>query len=604
MKERDLGNITLNKKAWRRVRPNQEVRRVVGLDTETRDGKAFLIGADPGALTRIRSWDDLLRYQEAHRLDETVNFFYNLGFDAQALIKHLTDEELYELAATDRCRGDGYEVHLIPDKRLRVTVGKKHYDYYDLAQFYGHASLDSAANKFFGEGKESLEDEGVDIASLSPERYDRDPEYRGVLDRYLRRDVRLCRLLGERLQGLMLPYMKPKYYYSQASPAQQYYLEHAERDLGLPPRAVVQAALHAYNGGRFEVFRRGTFTHAVTYDIKSAYPYHNSLVPALDKGVWTHDDKVGEDELIGLYRVRAEGASHVSPLRHERPGLPLYYPDGRVTRWMNRSELDVIKDYGYDVKVLEAYHYHDKNPEYPFTFLKRFYDEKERVGKDNPDYMFYKLIINGFYGKTIQLQGEPYVSDDPTGATDELLHDGRIRYRHVRYKAGLLFNPVVAQEVTGNTRAQLLRAVIDRQESLVAFATDSITTTRRLSVKVGSRMGEWGVEAQGRYTVIGSGVAFYRHQERMKFRGFGKSYDPRTVLVGETSEVSLPVLRNSRLKSVARSGAGFDDLNVFARGERVMDLNFDNKRLWDDRFRRADDVYDKVIESRPRRVIA
>lgn len=599
MKTRDLREVQLNKYAWKKTKKNEQELPVVAMDTETANGKAFIIGFWNGEKTvieRLRRFEDYLSLLEAHQLHGKHLFYYNLTYDYQAIIKHLDDEALEELAATDQLRREEYIIESTPDKRFRITYKGRKYDHYDLAQFYGHGALDEVAKRLLQEGKEKG---AFDITDLRPGQYDRDEEYRGELNRYLERDVTLTQRLAERLQATLRPFLKPKYYYSQASPAQQYYLENAKRDMQLPHPAIVQAALNAYNGGRFEVFKRGTYAHAVTYDIKSAYPYHNSLIPALDTGRWTHDQRWCEDELLGLYRVVAEGKSHISPLRHEDKHM-LYYPAGKKHGWCNHAELRVMRDYGYKVAIKEAYHYHDRLPEYPYRFLEEFYKAKERVGKDSPDYMFYKLVINGFYGKTIQLNPEHYLTDSPEGAVDEAVVKGRLQYKHARYKAGMLFNPVVAQEITGNTRAQLLNAAIDVQDAVVSFATDSITTLRRPKLRLGKHMGEWGVEAQGRFTSIGSGVYFYRHQEQMKFRGFGRGYAPAEVFKEGNDKVSLRVKRNRKLKSVARSGHGFEDLNKLFDDDKQLDLNFDEKREWLDVFRTVHDIYDMQIESKAR----
>ena len=603
MKTRDLSTITLNKKAWKRTKKNEELPIIAGMDTETRKGKAFLIGINKENnenIHRLRNFQDYIRVIQEERLDETNNFYYNLTYDYQAIIKHLTEEQLDLLAMHNELVEDDWSIHSTPDKRFRITIGKKHYDFYDLAQFYGHQPLDKVAKSILGIGKEDLG--SIDIKNLMPDKYDKGGKYREVIDGYLRQDIKMCRLLGERLQRTCKPFLKPKYYYSQASPSQQYYLENASRDMKLPSRNILQAGLQAYNGGRFEVFKRGTYTHAVTYDIKSAYPYHNANIPAMDKGKWTANKKYDSEELLGLYQVIAEGKSHVSPLRHEDKNGLLYYPEGRKVCWVNHEELRVIKDYGYKTKILQAFHYNDDNPEYPYAFLKKFYEEKERVGRDSPDYMFYKLVINGFYGKTIQLTPDNTLTDNPKGAVDEVIIEGKKKYIAPIYKAGLLFNPIIAQEITGNTRAQLLRAVIDQQDSVISFATDGITTQKRPNIRMGDNMGEWGVEAQGRFTSIGSGVYFYDHQESMKFRGFGRGYNPKSVFNNKNaSSVKLPVMRNNKLKKTYRSKKdGYEDLNVLFETEKELDLNFDKKRVWLDRFNKVSDVYDKQIESNPR----
>jgi hypothetical protein len=393
--------------------------------------------------------------------------------------------------------------------------------------------------------------------------------------------------------------MKPKYYYSQASFSQQYFLETMKRDYQLPPKRVMQFALNAYNGGRFEVFKRGTYDGISAYDIRSAYPFQNVKIPSLDNGTWKESQRYDEDATISLFHVIAKGDSHISPMKAESKGM-IYYPTGKRELYINKKEYETLKLYNYDVKILKAYHYYPKEKEYPFTFLSKFYDKKEKVGKKHPDYMFYKIIINGFYGKTIQLEPKNMITDEDEGEAE--LIKGNPVVKTERFNAGLLFNPVVAQEITGNTRSMLLDAVVDMQEDVIAFATDSIISTKKPNIKIGKSLGDWDEEKSNRrFTSIGSGVYFFE-DDMMKFRGFGRGYNPE-VIQSDTEKVMLDVKRNIKLKQTFKSKEkDLDRFNLILDMQKSFNLNFDRKRLWLDQFNNSDEIYNKQIESKPIRV--
>lgn len=610
MKCRELEQITLSRKAWKKQPKNQRVYKVVGLDTETVNGKCFLISIfieGKGIVRRIKNFDDLVIIFKEYNLDDTMNFFYNLTFDTNAMIKHLPHNKLRSLAFLDRATYKDYIIEIVPNKQLMIQYKKRKFIFYDLAQFYNHESLNEVAKRIIGENKEDF-----DVKQLSTSRYDHNKEYRAELDKYIIQDSRLCQLIGQNLYDISRKFLNPKYFYSQASLAQQYCLENLKRDYKLPSKDILQYALYAYNGGRFEVFKRGTYDNVSCYDIKSAYPDETIKIPAMDKGKWVQNDKYESKSLISLFKGKVTGHSHISPMRDEKDGL-LYYPTGSKIMYFNKQEYEVFRLYGYDVEVFNAYHYFDDNPEYPFLFLKKFFDEKERVGENHPEYMFYKINLNGFYGKTIQLEPEKYVSDDQKDAIDMFIEKGTIRFVKARHKAGLLFNPIIAQEITANTRCKLLRAVHKTQQDIIAFATDSIITTSKPDIIIGNNLGEWTVkdsEHNKTFTSIGCGVYFFHSKNKMKFRGYGKTYNPKDVFSAKTGKIiKIPTTKVIKLKQSVRQKTvktvdgeidlGIDDLNRFLTVEKELSLNFDKKRDWEGEFEEVGDIYTKRIESKP-----
>lgn len=576
---------------------NRQKRPVIGLDTETEKGKAFVIGLHDGTRFNaytLRDFYDFVRVCIIHHLDKTSNFFYNLTYDTNALIKHLPFHTLEELATLDESIYGVVEIKIIPEKLLQLKVNGKTYQFFDEAQFFNKQRLTTVGEKLFGIGKVEQ-----DVTDLKAERYFNDRDYKADLDHYLERDCELCYRLGEHLFLTTAKYMTPRYFYSQASFSQQYFLENMKRDYQLQPLTVMDYAIKAYNGGRFEVMKRGTYEHVSAWDIKSAYPFHNVKVPSLDSGKWTRNSSYDESADISLFKVIAEGKSHISPMKAEMKGL-IYYPTGRKAMFINKKEYETLKLYNYKVKILSGHHYHTKKKEYPFEFLKFFFEKKEKVAKDSPEYMFYKIIINGFYGKTIQLQSDRYLTDEDGNAVDFAIVNNKLRSIKQRFKAGLLFNPIIAQEITGNTRSQLLDSVVDCQDSVIAFATDSVIGMKKPKLKIGTRLGEWDEEVTNKkFTSIGSGV-YYFENDKMRFRGFGRGYDPKVIMNSPTSSVTLPVTRAIKLKQTFKaSKVDLDRFNLILNMEKEMNLNFDKKRHWFDEFKNTDEIYTKQIESAP-----
>lgn len=604
MKCRNIDDITIPKKAWRRKRKYTTKLPYVGLDTETENGKCFVIGASSQGTTHIKRTNDFYDFVQlcvGLKLNETVNFFYNLTYDYQALIKLLEPSVIMELAVMEEVQlNDNIHLKLIPSKLFQVTIAGKKYRFYDLAQFYNHQPLKKAAQVLGGEGKLDQ-----DVTRLSADRYDKDRQYREELDRYLIRDCELCHDLAEHLYTTVKDYMTPQYFYSQASFSQQYFLENMPRDYRLPPRKVLDYALKAYNGGRFEVMKRGTFTGVSAWDIRSAYPYQNVQVPAMDKGSWVETDEYDPKALISLFRITATGKSVISPMKAEtKEGLILYPVGRRKDMYVNKAEYETLIRYGYDVVIHDGFSYYDDHPEYPYEFLRMFYRKKEEVGKQDPRYMFYKIIINGFYGKTIQLEARKHATEEEGEATDVTVKDGKKHFITESWSAGLLFNPVLAQEITGNTRSMLLDAVVRKQESVVAFATDSIIGYECPDITVGKRLGEWDEEeSNSTFISVGSGVYWFAGG-KVRFRGFGRGYDPDDIFVAGTgSKVPLMVKRNLKLKqSFRQRSIGYERFNLIIDTTKQLDLNFDRKRTWDRELRGVDDLLTSQVGSRPHEV--
>lgn len=593
MKTRTLKEITLHKRAWKKVKKNTNHKPIVALDTETERGKAFVIGLTKQAYStnaELHNINDFLQFIHQQELNKSDNFFWNLTYDTNAIIKHLTIKQLITLSEKNELVTKKYTIKIIPDKALIIKHRRRKYKFYDIAQFYNRMSLDNAGEKFLNTKKIVF-----DVTNLSAQQYFTNKEYKTTINKYLERDTELTYKLAERLINTIKEFMNPKYYYSQASLSQQYFLENMNRDYKLPPKPVLELSLRAYNGGRFEVFKKGTFKKVSSYDIRSAYPYQNINIPALDCGEWVQNKKYEEKALVSLIECDVEGESIISPLKAEYKGM-IYYPVGKKRLVVNKQEYEVIKEYGYDIKIINAYHYFDDNPEYPYEFLKMFYDRKEALGKEHPNYIFYKIIINGFYGKTIQLQEKTELTEEDDVTIEEL-------QGQKRFMSGLLFNPVVAQEITANTRSMLLRAVKDIQENVVAFATDSIITLKKPNITIGKNLGEWDVEHDNeRFTSIGSGVYFFEG-DRMKFRGFGRGYNPVEVLHSQNEQVTVPIKKNIKLKECfRRKEKDFDAFNIITESEKTLNLNFDSKREWLDSFNNTHEVYNKQISSKPLRV--
>ena len=160
---------------------------------------------------------------------------------------------------------------------------------------------------------------------------------------------------------------------------------------------------------------------------------------------------------------------------------------------------------------------------------------------------------------------------------------------------GNLFNPVIFASITGHTRGQLYRCMIDNkiERNIVAFATDSICTSKKLSLD-STKLGEFSFDNMADDTVFFQN-GLYRMNGKWKQRGLGKM-DGKEIDSFETFEkdgklfIKYNVLKNSTLKSSIIYGK-IDDIGRIKPSVKKINLNGDKKRLW---LGRINSVTDKI----------
>jgi len=603
-------------------RRNWRVRPVVGLDTETEQGRAFLITiAGPGggtAAERVRDWPGVIDLLHNRFMERSYNFFWNLEYDTFALLKHLPHEVLKRLAIADRAEFERTKIQYIPRKALKLKRGKHTVTFYDMAQFYGTIGLDDAAQKYLQERKLALP---YNKATLSATRYDSDPHYRADLDRYAIWDAVLCQRLAAKRYKDTMEIMRPRAFSSSASFAQQFTLENLTRAMSLPSIAVLDFALKAYQGGRFETFKVGTFEDSVTgYDLNSAYPAIEAGLIACDAGKWDAVRAFDPEAHYGFYKIEAEVPKcRISPLRVQLKDGLMIYPTGRFSNiYVNQSELAQLREDGLRPEVVKGWTYHPKDYDLAFPWIKKLYKKRQEWAKSNPAMAdVTKIILNGLYGKTIQMIPEsPQILDhvppeEMYKVVDFIEENMELRFVvRGNVKAGTLFNPIWASEITAGTRCQLYDAVKADPDRAIMFATDGILADSPIrGLRIGDGLGEWKREfSNATASVIGSGV-YQIAGQRAKARGFQKALPLRNLLALQSlfgpgikePIMSVETTRTKKLKQTARSAdpEAWAAFNVIAARQRQLSMNSDRKRVWERSFRSAWDVLSSQILSWP-----
>ncbi len=253
-------------------------------------------------------------------------WWWNLGYDAQAIMKTLPDAindymqmqtscyidtKDMTMVSLDKDKGrytlDGkslafnryIKLTYLPKKWMQidpimwydkgVKIGKL--DLWDMMQFYG-GGLDYNASKFLNENK--LDWEGKDmqlLGSMSRAGQRFTVKYAKEIIEYAELDSNITQRLAwlkiQEFENAGVRMVKP---YSLASVAERAAYDRANiptmDNMVSKHNDTVQAAWTAYQGGWFEARGSGTMSNVKAYDITSAYPHIMWWMPDLNDGGW------------------------------------------------------------------------------------------------------------------------------------------------------------------------------------------------------------------------------------------------------------------------------------------------------------------------------
>ena len=556
-----------------------------GLDTETYKGKAILICDDSGRFVNLKTFDDVISFLTHSRFRDKFNWFFNIRFDFEALIKHLDREKIVSLYNDKKLDYGKYVVKYLPSKFLSISDGNNAHIFYDLNNFL-ETSLDKASRIYLNNQK---------ISSIDAKRLNTDKQYWKenylkiveycIHDAYLTKElaVYFWNLIDKHLQYI------PRKPYSKGSYSQEYFLHNCY----IPticdiPKKVIEIAYNSYSGGRFELLQRGYFDKAYSYDIKSAYPYHMTNLIDYTKGEWFKTKEFDDNAIGGFYKVRVKFFHEIfSPFMIKLSTLNTY-PNGMFSQFITHNEMLFILNNFKEVEIdiLEGYCFREYDIQYPLREkIIDLYHWKEREEDKDIRYVV-KIVLNSLYGKFIQTAGN---------------------------KTGKLFNPLWAAEITANTRIQLLEHALKIPKNVIGFSTDAIHTTKELPhiPKRDDLLGDFVLDFSGSGIFIMSDIYTMWNENKVKnkFRGLKKGNDDLSVYDiiktlsenGNGIEYKYDTLRPIHLGEIIyhTKKKSLADLNVWQKQRKKLNLNGDLKRLWDKDFEFASDVLEGNIQSSP-----
>lgn len=529
-------HVAVGIKRNHRAFPLPENLRLMGGDTETYHGHPHTVqvATDAGVTVDYVEDETILPqfvrrvFPECRSGGVNVIYFHNLHFDLPVILfpfhrelyEQVNDIELYLSEGGERLPSRWYEV---PDQKIlrvlalfgkvnaaRFEWGRHWYDggeeRFDVetrlycldSAAFTHASLSRSLEMFQIPEVKLARPEGIGRTRIRTKEF----------EDYAAQDAVAVRALGAKILELHDRYkVRPSVSLPQF--AGRVFRHHfmGETDvIQFPAEAVRRAAELSYHGGKNGLYvPPGVYDDCVEVDINSAYPWAMSELPDFIHGSYEKVDGFAEG-LVGVYCLSGVVDPRMKyPLifDHSFKRVDGVFEDIWTTSYetaLARKDPHIIltKCWGY---VWVPSGVEGRNP---FRdYVSEFYRLKETTPKTDPNYNFYKLLLNGFYGKLVatteQYKMEYVRCDDgeQMAVRADYIFDSVLDC-YVKadkdHMAGGLYNPFVATLITGAVRAKLWELEV-KYEALHS-ATDSIKTLKPIEERKG--LGGWKKEVKGR----------------------------------------------------------------------------------------------------------
>lgn len=577
----------------------------------------------------VSTAQDFIEFFTRFSFRSSINFFYNLQYDFEGLLKLFPQEvalmiygggiaHLNKDLTLCKDKSYAYKVHYIPKKAFHIKIKGGHkYSYFDLLQYY-QMGLSAAGKRFLGHSKEDFDAKASckDLFELQItieealyrfeqklkfctsnyelieirekiaviEKFPTALEYRNTLLSYALTDAEMCRDLGILIVDGIHQFAYTKNFNSTASISEYYFRSNG---LEIPQLSNwrYKQFLRSYYGGRFEITRKGFIPNVNFYDIKSAYPAAMADMPILSqKPIIRSSFSVSDSALYGSYRIDVNIPDlYLSPLP-VRDSVVMF-PTGKFTDyWVDKVTLGLLDNMGIDYRITKGVEIFDENATNMLNpLMMTCYNIKEdKLNQPEPVRLGAKINMNSLYGKFIQLIDDTTLEVietveelESTGSSD-LFNIGGEAYRRIHtsiFKTGKLFAPFYASYITAHTRAQLYETALKvGLEKVVGFHTDSIILDGATIPEV-NRLGGWEAESLNtniKLLKTGMYECVSGDKTKIRARGVGKQ---DTIL-----KPSFDVKRRYGLNQAIRKN--FADMNIIRGATLGNNLNTDKKRVW------------------------
>ena len=631
MVHRNIYDIEIPRYIWQPSKPTKRVFPNIAFDTETGDGYVYLIADSNGRKLALKGLKEYLEFLSHKKYRSTVNWFYNLTYDTNALLKFLTREQRKEIVTFNKIDVHGFRISIIPNKELQIsTLRKDDFDkdgirkikdstfFYDLAQFYDFKPLKTLAAQVAMEKVEV-----ADISNIDWEKYLSDFEYGKLIDARCVIDCEITVALADKLTKEINKMVVINKYKSKASIARKYVLENLKKKLDLPDYGLLQSSLDSYHAGYIETTKMGLFKNIYNADINSAYP--NIMRNLYEtSGVYKRNREYEPDASYSFYLVFVEyDNEYLSPLWYNQGGNN-YHATGTFNTWITKSEYEYLMKMGYDVVIEKAYHIiKDKDAIKPFeNVINDLYERRLQAKKEGDDIQkVIKVILNSMYGVTINTVLKYDATEGDTDIWAVNAFNELVFYKNT-FKATNMYNPLFATDITAQTRMKIFNDFEKDYKDINAVSTDGIYLSKKpKGVTIDEKMGNYSLKKIPKYMLLGSGryIVFDGDavdDKESRFRSISMkpsqmygimdvNREKQTIDIEKTKVIKIKEsLKNSNYYNLNFSKFPIQDyyekdlFNTFQQTSKKINF-FESRRKWFNQFSNIQDIFDTQISSRP-----
>jgi hypothetical protein len=400
------------------------------------------------------------------------------------------------------------------------------------------------------------------------------------IGKYCVQDAKLTARLGARMIEVFKTFgVQPSKLYSTAYVSFQYFKSKTNyptvRKLWDENKSVLDYAMKAYRGGKFEVTTKGP-GYYYEYDIVSAYPAEIADLIDISYARIIYSEKYRKEAVYAFLHIKLKIPQNIySPLAIKR-GMLSIYPVGEIETYCTKQEYEYMVSVGADVTIIDGTWIHVDKKTRPFkreinrlVKLKQEYKDPEK----QLEYHTVKILLNSLYGKMVQL-----------------IDTGKF------FRASSCWNPIYAAVITANVRIRI-SAMQQKHTSVVAVHTDSVISTKPLPLEMSKDLGGWMEEDNGTGVIIGSGV--YQIGDKMRFRGFGRGINLMDLCMVKKRTVEIPTERPTTWRETVFHKWDIERINRFENIPKKLSCDFDNKRLWLGDYKRFSEILRRNVYSAP-----
>ena len=441
------------------------------------DSNGNYIGSKKNGLSTEECLDFLVnRPRGSNSGTKPIYVWFSFDYDVNMMLGDIPlkgENSIDQLRKTNRIYWRGFHIHYLRRKILRIRYGDKIHTSYDVWGFF-QSSFEKA-----------LTDWNIEVPAIITE----GKAARGDFTRWTLRRIReynhaeltqlaqLCERLRDAVTPLDLPIQS---WHGPAALAAAWLRKNRIKEWKTDdiPEGLFEAATRAYFGGRIDVLGYGIVEPVYHYDIVSAYPAAIAGLPKLTNIKWKRHGK-GLPPAGGLYAARISWdipEAYWAPLPWRAGNGSIRYPlAGEGWYWMHEVEAAIKKHGSQYFKCSESWRA-EGDIEYPFRELvhSTFQYRKALKRDGKASHVAVKLVLNSLYGKFAQTVGKPQY-----------------------------YSPIWAGLITSHTRARLMEAITD---DVVCVMTDSIWSSKPITVPIGGSLGEWEEGNETRLVLAEAGL--------------------------------------------------------------------------------------------------